>query len=87
MPGKRTKDDPKNIEGTGFGLNDPVIVDHCGNERTRGRVENVHGKGGKMNKVDVRIDHPKSEEHGRVVTFDIDDVEAAPLEEKAASSK
>lgn len=70
----RKQDDAHNIEGSGFGYGDRVVVDHCGEASTRGVVESIHTSG---KKIDVRIDHVGHKEHGRVVTFSPDCVKAA----------
>lgn len=75
--GPRAIDDPLNIEGSGYGYNDAVTVDHCGEDETKGRVHAIH-TGGK--KLDITISHPGHKEHGRTVTFNTDDV--TPLVEK-----
>ncbi len=61
------------IEGSGFDHLQRVIVDHKGEKQTKGYIESFHA-GGK--KVDVRIDHPGHKEHGRIVTFRTDEVDA-----------
>ena len=66
------------IEDSGFNYNDPVTVDWLGEKETKGHIYGIHA-GGK--KVDVRIAHPGHKEHGRVVTFQTDDVEAGHPEE------
>jgi hypothetical protein len=77
------------IEGTGFNIGDLVTVDHCGVE-TNGLVENVLRKGtdkaSPIDHVDVRIDHKGHKEHGRVVTFHMDDVTPREKESKKAES-
>jgi hypothetical protein len=69
--GPRAANDPQNIEGSGYAPGDPVFVDHCGEDETRGVVESIHTAG---KKIDVRIDHPGHKEHGRIVTFAPDGV-------------
>jgi hypothetical protein len=82
-----TKASKGGIEGTGFNIGDLVTVEHCGVD-TNGLVEGIHRKGTDINNpidhVDVRIDQPGHKEHGRVVTFHMDDVE--PRDKKAISA-
>lgn len=65
MAGPRKKDDPQNIEGSGYHYRDRVKVTHLA-RATEGIVEAIHQDG---KKIDVRIDSPGHPEHGRVVTF------------------
>lgn len=65
------------IEGSGLNYHDKVSVSHLSRD-TNGRVEAIHA-GGK--KIDVRIDHPGHPEHGRVVTFPANEVEARDHDE------
>lgn len=52
-----------------------VVLD---GEELNGRVEAVHGTG---DKIDVRIDHPGSKKHGRVLTLPAEDVDVSESDE------
>jgi hypothetical protein len=73
------------IEGSGYQIHHPVVAT-VDDEELYGIVESVH-QGGK--KIDVRISHPGSKHHGRVVTVDPDEVKAgeAPAEKERAASE
>jgi hypothetical protein len=73
----------KGIEGSGYAIHHPVIAT-IDDVELYGIVESVH-QGGK--KIDVRVSHPGSKHHGRVVTCDPDDVKAGePPAEKSESA-
>jgi hypothetical protein len=72
--GPRTADDPLNLEGSGYHVGDLVKVQDD-NRTVTGRIESVHQSG---KKIDVRIDQSGHSNHGRIVTFAPDDVDAHP---------
>jgi hypothetical protein len=72
--GPRAKDDRSNIEGSGYGYGDRVVINDC-NTKVNGLVESIHREG---KKLDVRIDHPGHKNHNRVVTVDQADADIHP---------
>jgi|ERR1700676_3068545 len=81
MNGKRTADDPLNIEGSGYNYGDPVSVLYDGGE-VSGVVETIHAAG---KKIDVRILQSGHKKNGAIITFEPDAVEPADSSEKTST--